>query len=384
MKVCPLCGNVDENFFYKGHKGIYCRKCVSFKRVLLTEELEPLDYQISDDVGEYQFDYPLTSFQEEISLKCLETIKENDVLLHCICGAGKTELVVRSIDYFLKQGKKVAYAISRREVVKELYLRFQKIFPDIKVIVLYGGHHSEIIGDFIVCTVHQLYRYYKTFDLLILDEVDAFPLNNNEALLNVALNSSRGRVIFSTATVNSFLQEVLKKRKVSELQLNIRPSLKPLIIPAVYYGPKVFLYLILFIILKKMKQQCIIFVSSKKECLILYYVFCYLLSCTYVYADSEKRDENIKAFKDKKYQFIFATSVLERGITIKDINVVIMNVHKDVFKEENIVQMLGRVGRSFHNPYGQAYVLSSFKSKQIDKAVSSLKYANEISKLSLL
>ena len=226
--------------------------------------------------------------------------------------------------------------------------------------------------------------YFFSPYLTYADEVDAFPLNGNRELMNIAFNSCVGHIIFSTATVNDFLKDVLKERTYEELKLYLRPSLKPLIVPKVLYGPSIFLHICLFVVLKRMKQQCIIFVSSKKECLLLYRLFKYLLSCTYVYADALDRNKNIKDFKDKKYQFIFATSVLERGITIKDINVIILNLHKSIFKEENIVQMLGRVGRNFLNPYGDAYILSSFRSKEINKAINFIKEANDVSKVSIL
>lgn len=382
--ICPLCNNEDENFFFNGHKGIYCRKCISFKRILIEEDINSYDYDIDNNHYDYQFNYELTSFQKEISKKCLEVIKEKDVLLHCVCGAGKTEIVVETISAYIKEGKKVCYAISRREVVKELSKRFKEIFLNANIVSLYGGHHDKKDGDLIICTTHQLYRYHKTFDLLILDEVDGFPLNNNYTLMNICLNSCKGRIIFSTATVNDFLMNILKKRNYQELNLYIRPSLKPLIVPKVYYGPSLFNHLILIIILKKMKQQCIIFVSSKKECYLLYRLLSVFFSITYVYAEDEKRDEHIKDFKDKKYQFIIATSVLERGITIKDVNVIIMNLHQNIFKEENIIQMLGRVGRNINNPYGEAFILSSFICLDIKKAINSIKEANEISKMSLL
>ena len=35
-----------------------------------------------------------------------------------------------------------------------------------------GGHTEVTDGDLIICTTHQLYRYYRAFDLLILDEPD--------------------------------------------------------------------------------------------------------------------------------------------------------------------------------------------------------------------
>ncbi|MBR3227748.1 MAG: hypothetical protein IKF68_04295 [Erysipelotrichaceae bacterium] len=216
------------------------------------------------------------------------------------------------------------------------------------------------------------------------DEVDAFPLSGNTELMNIALGSVRGNIIFSTATVNSFLEDVLKKRKVRELKLYIRPSLRPLTVPKLFHAPAVILYPLLFILLKRMKRQCIIFVSAKKECYRLYLVFRLFFSCTYVYADAKDRDRNIREFKDRKHRFIFATTVLERGITIKGVNVIVLDLHRNIFSEENIVQMLGRVGRDVNDPYGDAYILYRYKDTAVSRAVAFIKEANEISKMSLL
>lgn len=186
---CKRCGNEDPTYFFKGHKGIYCRKCVSFKRILLEEEPIPIDYEVSKGSDEYSFSYELTSFQKNVSIRCLKWLKDYDVLIKAVCGAGKTEIVVLSIAYYLKRGLKVCYAIPRREVVKDLYWRFMKIFKNAKVTAIYGGHNKELTGDLIICTTHQLFRFYKTFDLLVLDEVDAYPLAGNKELMNIALNS---------------------------------------------------------------------------------------------------------------------------------------------------------------------------------------------------
>ena len=133
-----------------------------------------------------------------------------------------------------------------------------------------------------------------------------------------------------------------------------------------------------------MKNQCIIFVSSKQLCLLLYRLFKKLINCTYVYSDLEDRDKNIMDFKDKKYQFIFATTVLERGITIKDVFVVILIFNKQVFDKSSLVQMLGRVGRNFNNPYGEAYIFSSVFDKEITLAIDDIKEANRKYELSVL
>ncbi|MDO5440421.1 MAG: helicase-related protein [Erysipelotrichaceae bacterium] len=382
---CKRCGNKDPTYFYKGSKGVYCRKCVSFKRILLNEELNKLDYDISKEAGEYHFDYPLTRYQLDSSLKTLEYLKQGyDVLLYCVCGAGKTEIVVKSISSYISRGLKVCYAISRREVVIELAYRFSKIFTNNKVASVYGDHHNDLTGDLIVCTTHQLFRYYQTFDLLILDEVDAFPLSGNETLMNIAIKACKGNIVYSTATLNEFLKTYLSKRKYKEVSLYVRPSLKPLIVPKVIYNLNIINIIYLEIILRRMTNQCIVFVSSKKLCKTLYIIFKKMFSCTYVYSDLDIRNENIIKFKNKEYKYIFSTTVLERGITIRDVNVVILYDRDLAFDKSSLIQMVGRVGRNYKNPYGKAYILSSSYSRTIRECVNEIKRANNIYEMSIL
>ena len=118
---CPRCLNTDETYFYKGSRGWYCRRCISFGRVMLEESREPVSLEsAAEGCEEYTLQYPLTEAQNRISHACAEAVKKKDVLLHCVCGAGKTELVVESIAQALREKKKVCFAIPRRQVVLEL------------------------------------------------------------------------------------------------------------------------------------------------------------------------------------------------------------------------------------------------------------------------
>jgi competence protein ComFA len=38
---CPRCLNTDEEYFYRGSRGWYCRRCIPFGRVMLEEDGEP-------------------------------------------------------------------------------------------------------------------------------------------------------------------------------------------------------------------------------------------------------------------------------------------------------------------------------------------------------
>ena len=372
---CLRCGNKDPRYFYKGHKGYYCRKCIRYSRVLLEEEPDSFSYEIGDEAGEYRFDYALTKIQIKAADECLENLKKSDTLLHAVCGAGKTEIAIRSISYYLNKRLKVAYAIPRKEVVVELEKRFRKIFPKAEIVSVYGGHHEKLSGDLIICTTHQLYRYYKTFDLLILDEVDAFPLKGDQILMNISLNSCKGRILFSTATVDDWLKGVLKKREYHKVEVFVRPSGNPLSIPEFYCVNQYLGFIGLYLIMKKMNEQCLIFLPSKRLCNIMYRIFSHRFTCTYVYADLEERNKNILSFRNKEKQFCFSTTVLERGITIKGISVIIFDYGK-VFDQSNLIQMLGRVNRGIGDNKGKTYLFSNRYSKSISETMTYLKKAN--------
>lgn len=382
---CKRCGNQDISYFYLGSKGYYCRKCVTFKRILIEEDLKPLNYQIENENSDYEFSYELTSYQLEASRRTLEYLKEDkNVLLKCVTGAGKTDIVALSISYYLKKGLRVAYAIPRREVVIELTGRFKKVFNQARVVSVYGGHHDELTGDLIICTTHQLYRYYQSFDLLILDEADAFPLSGNDTLMNIALKSCRGQFVFSTATVNDFLNLYLKKMECEEVNLYVRPSLKPMYIPKVLYMPNLFIYLSLIFLLRKCPEQGIIFVSSKKMAVLVYRLLKPFFSVCYVYSDYEKRDENILKFRNGVYRYAISTTVLERGISLNRISVYILYDHPDAFDTSSLVQIVGRVRRGLNSETGEAYIISSVFSKDIRGCINQLKEANRKYEVSVL
>lgn len=382
---CKRCGNQDISYFYLGSKGYYCRKCISFKRVLIEEDLKPLDYLTNVENADYEFSYELTKYQLEASHKTLEHLKEGkNVLLKCITGAGKTDIVALSISYYLKKGLKVCYAIPRKEVVIELSGRFKKVFNKARVTAVYGGHHDELTGDLIICTTHQLFRYYQSFDLLILDEADAFPLSGNDTLMNIALRSCKGQYVFSTATVNDFLNLYLKKMKCEEVNLYVRPSLKPMYIPKVLYMPNLFIYLSLIFLLRKCPGQGIIFVSSKKMAVFVYRILKPFFSICYVYSDYEKRDENILKFRKGEYRLAVSTTVMERGLTLNLISIYVIYERQNAFDTSSLVQIVGRVRRGLNSEIGEAYIISSVYSKNIRECINQLKEANRKYELSLL
>jgi competence protein ComFA len=93
--------------------------------------------------------------------------------------------------------------------VIELEERIKSAFPSNSVTSVYGGHTSNLEADIILLTCHQLYRYEHYFDLLIIDETDAFPYQGNEILHTYFNKSLKGNFIMMSATpLPSMIKEV--------------------------------------------------------------------------------------------------------------------------------------------------------------------------------
>ena len=88
--------------------------------------------------------------------------------------------------------------------------------------------------------------------------------------------------------------------------------------------------------------------------------------CEYVNSKSNNNDIKIQAFKDKKYHVLIATTILERGITIENVNVAVLFANHRVFDEASLVQISGRVGRSFKYPDGECLFLCYQRSNEVD------------------
>lgn len=375
---CKRCNNEDPKYFYKGSKGYYCRKCIKFKRILIEEEIQSSNYQVDERAYEYELSFNLSIFQKEASRKCLEALKDNrDVFLKCVCGSGKTELSLESISYYLEKGLRVGYAISRREVVLELQDRFLKYFKNAKVVKVCGGFTKEIEGDLIVCTTHQLYRYYKTFDLLILDEVDAFPFKGDEVLFNIALNSCKGRVILSSATIDDEMNKRIKLFKNLEIvELNLRPHLKKIPEPKLILVPPLIDLLLLFYLIKNRKRRTIVFAPLIKDVKKLNGIFKHFFKCDYISSKTEDKSKIIKAFRDEELDVLFATTILERGVTFINIDVIIFKGSHSVFDRPSIIQMAGRAGRNYNYPEGNVYIITNSINYEIRSSISEIKESN--------
>lgn len=377
---CLRCGNQDALYFYKDNGIWYCRKCIGFGRVNVGTLPQKQKYVKRNLKTSFVLQYPLTKQQKKVSAQILQHITHHqNVLVYAACGAGKTELVMEAICTYLNAGKKVGFAISRRQVVLEIRQRMQEAFTNLHVIAVCEGYTQVTDGDLIICTMHQLYRYHQAFDLLIMDEVDAFPYRDNEVLEHIAMHACIGEKIFLTATPDDDMKAACEQGVLQKVELFHRPHGYALIIPEVKQGIKVMQYYLLLRFLlqqRSHKIQTLIFVPTIQLAKQLTLGLKLFFKCTSFTSKTKDKETIIRDFHQKKYECLITTTILERGITIKGIYVVILQADHMVFNEASLIQMIGRVGRNIEMPTGKGLFLCTRKTKDITNCIQALQMMN--------
>jgi competence protein ComFA len=328
------------------------------------------DWDCGDE--QYLLDYPLTKYQQIASDQIREKVVLSDVLVDAVCGAGKTELVLGAIEDALLARKKVGWAIPRRQVVLELNARLATFFPSLDVVAVCQGYTDKTDGDLILCTTHQLYRYRDWFDLLILDEPDAFPYKGNDMLANFARNACRGRMIFLTATPDRKLVEEVEKGRLAWVQLNARPHGHPVIVPKVNRMPNTACLLYLLYRIRE-NRRWLIFVPTRKIAKFL----AMLIRVDYLTSQSEQKEKIIDRFRNLEKRILISTTILERGVTFEDIYVIVLFADHPVFDTASLIQISGRVGRSFQFPKGECMFLSRSKTLAVEECIRKVQKANQ-------
>lgn len=369
MYECPFCGNRNKFAFFEKDNQLVCRMCITF---IMQIEKTQKDYNVELDEQDYALPFKLTQKQVEVSNQIKSKSKVNDVLVEAVCGAGKTELVIEMIGEAIQNKKRVGWAIPRRQVVLQLATRLQSIFKTLHVIPVCQGHTKVTVADLVVCTTHQLYRYYKYFDLLIIDEPDAFPFKGNDMLHRFAANSVQGTTVYLTATPSKEQLALVKKREMEHITLYERPFRNALIVPKFKMMSRLSMVFFLRKHLKNEQTQTLVFVPTIK----IANQLGRMLSIPVITSKSNNKEEIIRSFQQHKTKHVITTTILERGVTFSNIHVVVVLANHRVFDMASLIQISGRVGRDKDYPYGKCVFLVDAKSKEVNQCIQRIKQAN--------
>ncbi|UMZ75003.1 DEAD/DEAH box helicase family protein [Natranaerofaba carboxydovora] len=367
-----------------------------------------LDYDYkSDDLLENlpHLDFDLTPAQKEAYDMASEFLdrEEKKALIFALCGGGKTEAVYGAVKKIIKKGGKVLFATPRRDLTRELSHRLEKAFPGIRINTFYGGFKNKLSdGEFVVSTTHQLYRFYRAFDLVILDEADAFPYrgsNNLPLLLGRSLKKD-AKLIYISATPEKSLLKETKKKTAYLITIPARFHKKPAPLPKLIKVSKKgmegnngkFSKKITSFIDKNLdlNKPMLVFVPTinlaeetsrrlekylrkqnylkKQEHLSNDADNSIASIVSFSHSKDPKRDEKLIEFTNGKIKILVSTTILERGITLEGVRVLVLFSNHDVFDDRALVQMAGRSGRTGADPYGEVIFAGEYITKAMKRA----------------
>ncbi|WP_027106666.1 helicase-related protein [Ligilactobacillus ceti] len=376
----------------------YCPACILLGRLTSRDTL----YTISEPNNFSALNGPILKWQGQLTRlqrKCAYELiasyqhKQNH-LLWAVTGAGKTEILYPLIIEALKNGERICLAAPRLDVCTELYLRLHPLLADEVSLVLLHGESQQLYAytQFVICTTHQLLNFKEAFDVLVIDEVDAFPYQQSLELQNGAQAAvkKQGMKVYLTATPNRRLEKQIKHGKLQASLLFSR-----------YHGgklpePKIILVrqlaqqishqqlsLKLKKYLKKWQKQqqpFLVFVPQIEKLLIIEEIIQKVIPKAQgatVHASDPKRSDKVQQLRQGKYQYLVTTTILERGVTFKGVQVVVLFAEHEQFQVPALIQIAGRVGRDAKQNTGDVIFVASTYTRKLKKAVKMIRRIND-------
>ncbi len=387
---CARCGNRAQDLFASfdcfrcKEECVYCRNCIMMGRV---SQCTPLLRWSGPDVlwsnqSVLQWGGQLSALQHSASRRITEVVVQPQELLICaVCGAGKTEILFKGIEKAIGQGQRVCLSTPRTDVVTELLPRFEQAFPHVNVQALYGGHvKMDESTQLILSTTHQLFRYKDAFDMMIVDEVDAFPFSYDKTLQFAVEKASKNNAtkIYLTATPSETMLQRVKLNSLEVVHISKRYHGFPLPVPRFKWcgnwskqlkkrrlPENVMSYIATRY---EQKRKCLLFVPTVDIAIEVESLVKDRVNSEFVHSEDPKRLEKINQFRKGEIEVLITTTILERGVTVPEIDVAILGAEHEVFTSNALVQIAGRAGRSIQDPYGEVVYFHYVKSKEMVSA----------------
>lgn len=311
----------------------------------------------------------------------------NAFLLWAVTGAGKTEMVFPLIAQVISQGGCVLLASPRRDVVLELLPRVRQAFASQHICALYGGSPDRAMAlqEITLATTHQILRFRHAFDLVIVDEIDAFPYHGN-AMLHAATQHAckkEGKSIWLSATPPYALQRQAKRGTLPYALVCMRYHGHPLPVPQWHalaslaswthttlqrnaHAPPHLPSSLEKIVRKSVMRdaQLFVFVPRIADIPAVTTLFQHAFPQIPIAGTSSQdaeRATKVAQFRQKEIRILVTTTILERGVTVPKTDVCILDAHAALFDETTLIQMAGRAGRKIEDPRGNVYFFAPYR-----------------------
>lgn len=387
-RTCFRCATAFSEQYRLPNGAYYCRECLLLGRIRSDEKLYYFSQKTFAETSSLAWTGKLTDWQQKISDGlCHNIAQKKPTLVHAVTGAGKTEMIYHAVASVIDQGGAVCLASPRIDVCIELYKRLKEDFS-VPISLLHGESEPYFRTPLVIATTHQLLKFYQAFDLVLIDEVDAFPYVDNPMLYRAAENAvkSDGIQIFLTATSTDALDKKVKSGQLERLSLPRRFHGNPLIVPQKVWFSQFEHQLAKGKIVPKLQQKIIEQRQTGYPLLIFVpeiakgQEFVTILekefpdeTIGFVSSQTNNRLEIVQAFRDRTVTILVSTTILERGVTFPLVDVMVVQANHYLYTASSLVQIGGRVGRSMDRPTGLLLFFHEGSTRAMEKAIAEIK-----------
>lgn len=389
--TCQRCATTIKPDWRLSDGASYCWACANLRRLSSQEVLvtipEPHTFEIDSDPCVWTGQ--LTPAQQRVADDQIKALAKGDShLTYAVTGAGKTEMLFPMLAHALQAGKRVAIVSPRVDVIVELAPRIRAAFVT-DFVTLYGDSPDEYrYTQLVLASTHQLLRFKQAFDVIVIDEVDAFPYAENQQLIGALQQATakQGSHFYLTATPSPrLLREVRRKQMAISL------------LPRRFHGNPLPNFTIrrigdwrkklpkrvrrLLQTYQQSGQRFLLFVPSVADLDIVLMMVHHItpeIAIAATHAADPERQAKVQAMREESLQALITTTILERVVTFPGIDVIILGADDPVFSQAALIQIAGRCGRSSSRPFGVVTSFVQERTQTLLAARSEINYLNQM------
>ncbi|QZA33208.1 helicase-related protein [Hydrogenibacillus sp. N12] len=351
------------------------------------------------------------------------------LLLWAVTGAGKTEMLFPAVEALLSAGRRVLWATPRRDVVLELWPRLRAAFPG-AVVALYGGAEAFAEASALtLSTTHQALLFERFFDVVIVDEADAFPYTAEPFLPRAVRRALRpgGRIVIVTATPSAEDLADVQASGGAVVIVPLRHHGRPLPEPEVIRlkrpifrgeggGSAVRMpAAVLDFIGERLRRGRRVFAFVPRVADVPEAVAALASALNAAgradadagraaagsdpsgaagaapdgtradgvriagtHAGDDGRDAKVRAFREGALDVLVTTTILERGVTVAGSDVVVLDADARVFDAPTLIQIAGRAGRMAEDEAGAVAFFAAEETEGIRRAAGHIAAMNRL------
>ncbi|MDD3841826.1 MAG: helicase-related protein [Candidatus Izemoplasmatales bacterium] len=389
---CQRCGAIIDSHDFDGFGRLYCRECLAYGKIADTTIIYRCERKITVKNHKIIMPFVLSEKQKEASCFVDDCLTQRQTgFLHAVCGAGKTEMLYLGLFNAMKKNERICIAIPRRAIVIEMAFRLMEVFPTSVIKPLHEYAKNDDDADVVVSTIHQLMRYYHEFDVIILDETDAFPFRGDAFLHRLIAKALKPNGVFfqMSATIDQELAKMIHRKTIKTFTISARYHRQPLDVPKIYnvmemktmiFGNHILPEIINMWLNRHLseKNQVLIFIPTIKYGKLLAMIMQTKgFSTAFVSSESTDTTDVINRFRLRKVNFLVTTTILERGVTFSNVAVAVISADHRIFDLDTLVQICGRVGRDREFPHGEIAYFCEELTIAIQRSIKYIKKMNQ-------